>query len=134
MTSQNPSPGLTPEEARLQRILKIVVLVLGIAILVVLGIIVSKIVGGSGDEELAEAPPPVVTTEDEQGRSVVAPSVSSFVNQDLRLPKDAEVLDMTLGDGLLAVRYRLSSGAEEIALLDVRNGALRGRIRVVTGQ
>lgn len=135
MTSQNPPQGLTPQEARLQRILKIVVLVLGIAILVVLGVIVSKIVGGSGGDDLAEAPLPVVTTEDAEGRPIAAaPGVSSLINQDLHLPKGATVVDMTLGGGLLAVRYRLPSGAEEIALLDMGDGALRGRVRVISAE
>lgn len=133
MTTQ--SEGLSPQEARLQRILKIIVLVLGIAILAVLGIIVSKIVGGfSKDDPLVDAPTLAITESEEEAVAGSEAGAAKVINQDLHLPKGAAIVDMTLGDGMLAVRYRLASGAEEIALLDMADGVLRGRVRVVTSE
>lgn len=133
MTTQ--SEGLSPQEARLQRILKIIVLVLGIAILAVLGIIVSKIVGGfSKDDPLVDAPTLAITESEGEAVAGSEAGAAKVINQDLHLPKGAAIVDMTLGDGMLAVRYRLASGVEEIALLDMADGVLRGRVRVVTSE
>lgn len=133
MTTQ--SEGLSPQEARLQRILKIIVLGLGIAILAVLGIIVSKIVGGfSKDDPLVDAPTLAITESEGEAVAGSEAGAAKVINQDLHLPKGAAIVDMTLGDGMLAVRYRLASGAEEIALLDMAAGVLRGRVRVVTSE
>lgn len=112
-------PPLDPEQARVQRILKIVVVGLGVLILIVLGVIVTTIAGrmGTPTEEVEITSP--------------APSLDA-VSGLVTLPEGAEVTHMALDGGLLALHVRGADGWAQVLIVDLASGAVRGRLTLVT--
>ncbi len=130
MAPQQP-PALTPEEARMQHILKIVVVGLAIAILVVLGLIVYKMVSGPKRVKPAVAE---VAAEHVAAESLVAAGpANGFGQRAVAMPADGEIVETTLGTNVVVLRVRGHAG-DELIVLDLLTGAERGRFVLKLGE
>lgn len=115
-----------PEEARVQRWLKIIVAVMGLLILFVLGTIVFTVLGKAGKKE--DAPGSEAVTEN------VSPEIPATpFEYDVDIPAQAMVIETRVDGGTLVLRLSLPQGGEEIIILDMASGAVRGRVRLKPG-
>lgn len=105
-------------EMRLQRNLKIVVLVLGVLIFAGLAAIVGRIIYVASTPKAQQA-----QTAPLSPGAVLRPELS------MQLPAGAEVRSISLSGDRLAVHY-VAAGAEGIAILDLRTGEPVARIGV----
>jgi hypothetical protein len=116
-------PPLDPAQARMQRILKIVVASLGAMILLILGIIVVTVLGRMGsapdDEQVAVAP-----VEQQMPDATVASGL-------VTLPEGGTVKGMTMGGGLLALQVITPDGGSQIIIIELATGAVKGRLTLV---
>lgn len=119
-TDPRAVPELTPQEARLQRILKGVVIALAVLILIVLGLIVVKMVGGK-----KKAPPAPAAAAVEQ--QAAASGGASFGTRAVALKPGSEIVETTLGAGTLVLQVHGPDGTDELVVLDLVTGAERGR-------
>ena len=103
--------AIPPEDPLKLRILKGVVIVLGIlliaAFVFLMTIIAAKVLGGREKATQMPATPPV-----------------------LAIARGARIAEMHLSDRRLAVRITAPDGSEEILLFDARSGNLLARIRL----
>jgi hypothetical protein len=100
------------------RVLKIVVGVLGIAIVAMTAIIIVTAInrfGGMGEDAAEATPPP----------AAAAPRAESAT--PWRRTLDGSVADASLDDGLLMLVLEAEDGTRRIEVLDPRTGALIGR-------
>lgn len=130
--SAEPTP-LTPEEARVQRWLKIIVVALGALILVMLGIIVSTVLGKADKKEDAQTPQVVTETATAPWSSAPVAAPGAPFALDVDIPAQAMVADSQVDGNLLILRLSLPRGGEEIIILDIVSGAERGRVRLKPG-
>lgn len=89
------------------RLLKIVVIVLGLFILLGLGVLLA-VIGQRIDASANTAPP-----------EALAP---------ITLPDGARILEISLDGGRIALRMELPGGAEEIAIFDLSSGKRLGTL------
>lgn len=122
-TDPRAVPELTPQEARLQRILKGVVIALAVLILIVLGLIVVKMVGG----KKKAPPPPAAAAEQQVAASGGISGTASFGTRAVALKPGSEIVEMTLGAGTLVLQVHGPDGTDELVVLDLVTGAERGR-------
>jgi len=116
-------PPLDPAQARMQRILKIVVSSLGVMIILILGIIVVTVLGRMGSAP--ENRQPVATaSEQRMPQSQVASGI-------VTLPEGGKVSGMTMADGLLALQVTAQDGGNQIMIIDLASGAVKGRLTLV---
>ena len=116
-------PPLDPAQARMQRILKIVVASLGAMILLILGIIVVTVLGRMGSEP--ENREPTATALEQR---VPAATVASGL---VTLPEGGTVNGMTMADGLLALQVTTQDGGSQIMIIDLATGAVKSRLTLV---
>ncbi len=116
-------PPLDPAQARMQRILKIVVASLGAMILLILGIIVVTVLGRMGSEP--ENREPAATALEQR---VPAATVASGL---VTLPEGGTVNGMTMGGGLLALQVTTQDGGSQIIIIELATGAVKGRLTLV---
>lgn len=117
-------PELSPQEKRLQSILKVVVAVLTLLILIVLGIMVYKMISPKKPEDKAiEAAAPVSIPPAGQ----VAVPGSVFGTVDIALPTGSEIKAVTVTAGQISVHVAQSGGADQVIILDPVTGQERGR-------
>lgn len=114
-------PELSPQEKRLQRILKGVVVVLTLLILIVLGFMIYKMISPKKKTAV-----PVAVTETIPP-AAASPSGALFGKAEVRIPHGAEVIEVISGPGNLVVRLRTATGEEQILVLDTQSGQERGR-------
>ncbi|RMF08817.1 MAG: hypothetical protein D6763_09135 [Alphaproteobacteria bacterium] len=114
-------PALDPAQARMQRVLKLVVVSLGVLILVILGIIVATVLARVGDMSDDASTVAAVT------HPQVMPSPGTVA---LPLPPGAAVEHMAVGGGVLVLHVRSSAGDGQILLVDLSDGAIRGRFEL----
>lgn len=112
-------PPLDPEHARVQRILKGVVVGLGVLILIVLGVIVTTIAGRM------DAP-------DDNVENVNPAPTFDAVSGLVTLPEGGEVTHMALDGGLLALHVRGADGRAQVLIVDLATGAVKGRLTLET--
>lgn len=127
--ADTPPPPLSPEEARMQRLLKIIVAGLGVLILIVLGVMVVTILNRTGNKQ--DAPSPEVVTEQDNRRAL--PAAAPF-DYGVPIPSRAMVIETRVDGDTLVLRLALADGAEEIWVLDMTTGGLRGKIRLKAGE
>lgn len=109
------------------RALKALVVIMGIAILVGTGALVTLIIergtrlGGAGGPggEIEEAAPD-------------SPTETLARSHALALPPGARVIETRLGDGNLALRVALEGGGEAVFVFDAASGALVARYDIAT--
>src|SRR5690606_22815768 len=116
-------PELSPEEKRLQRILKGVVIGLAVLILIVLGLIVVKMVGGGKKK----TPPPVSVEQTMSAGQTGLQAGTAVGVRDVVLPPGSQLAETTIGAGTLALRARGADGTETLIVLGLASGAERGR-------
>lgn len=107
------------------RLLKAVVILLGIAILVVLVVIVVTVVRRAGDVVRPAAQEAV--QEAAQEYTVLG----SFDDRRIAIPAGAEVAGMTSAGGRLVLRLRLADGGTALLMLDPATGRRLGRVTLV---
>lgn len=115
-----PAAALSAAEARLQRNLKIIVTVLGVALFVGLAVVVGRII------YLASAAPAQPGAQTAGAAGAPGPAFS------LQLPAGAQVRSMALSGDRLAVHYEAASG-EGIAVIDLRTGRPAASIGIERG-
>ena len=116
-------PPLDPAQARMQRILKIVVASLGVLILVIMGVIVATVLGRMGGSSEDGEP----TVASMQQRVVETKVASGLVT----LPEGGKVIRMTMGGGLLALQVTTRDGGSQIMIVELATGAVKGRLTLV---
>ncbi|MBA2127255.1 hypothetical protein DLM45_13630 [Hyphomicrobium methylovorum] len=113
MTQGKPQPS-TPDlmrEQRVQRNLKIVVILLGMLILLGLGAVIAKVTGLATGRFGQSARPGVTTT-------IPASSAAAF---NLEIPPGAKVVSISISGSRLAVYYE-GGGEPGIAVIDIETG------------
>lgn len=115
-----PSNAPSAAEARLQRNLKIIVIVLGVALFVGLAVVIGRII------YLASAAPAQPGAQTAGSAGAPRPAFS------LQLPAGAQVRSMALSGDRLAVHYEAASG-EGIAVIDLRTGRPAASIGIERG-
>ena len=102
------------------RLLKAVVIILGVAILVAIGVIIVTIVERAGN--LAADPEPVPAT----GQAAPA----AFGERHLAVPDGDRVVAMTADGDRLVLRLERPDGGTYLLVVDLRTGARLGTIRL----
>ncbi|MDA5193005.1 hypothetical protein [Govanella unica] len=111
-------PELSPQERRLQRILKGVVAVLTLLILVVLGVLVYKMITGGKNK----APKSEIAA-----KQTMVPAGASFGVREVALPKGGELIETTLESSTLLLQIEGEDGVDQVIVLDAMSGVERGR-------
>ncbi len=108
--------------------LKIVVIVLGIAILAMTGIIIVTAINRMGDSVVVEEPPvPSIPSPTVQESISIAPEGETWTS--VLLPgAEAEVIESAVESGVLRVVTRGADGTVLIHLIDVRTGRKIGEV------
>ena len=101
------------------RILKAIVIGLGLAMVVCAGILV----WGLTRKAAPRAAAPVAAAE----------VPSQFGERTLSLPRGARLLDVTQSEARLMLRVRLATGAERLILVDAATGDRLGSLDIVNG-
>ncbi|MEX1147086.1 MAG: hypothetical protein WEB93_01765 [Sphingomonadales bacterium] len=122
-TTPGDIPPLDPQQMRMQRILKIVVVGLGLLILFVMGIIIYTVLGGGSEQVRTDQAP---TSRAQDARPAVQDR--SFGSRIVTLPEDGEVAGMAIGDGVLALQVRTPDRTPRVVLIDLATGAVSGEI------
>jgi hypothetical protein len=116
---------MTEEVDQKQRVLKIIVIVLGIAIIVCIGVIIVTIaMRASGKGERANAPAAM--------SAQVAPA-KVLGNVDVPIPYAAKVVQVTGGAAELYVLVDLPDGQRQLLLVDRATGGVLGTLRFAPG-
>lgn len=110
------------------RVLKIVVIVLGIAILAMTGIIIVTAINRMGDSVVVEEPEVPRTLSPTKAESVsIAPEGATWTS--VLLPgAEAEIIESAVESGVLRVVTRNTDGTVLIHLIDVRSGRKIGEV------
>lgn len=108
--------------------LKIVVIVLGIAILAMTGIIIVTAINRMGDSVVVEEPPvPSIPSPTVQESISIAPEGETWTS--VLLPgAEADVIESAVESGVLRVVTRGTDGTVLIHLIDVRTGRKIGEV------
>ena len=108
--------------------LKIVVIVLGIAILTMTGIIIVTAINRMGDSVVVEEPPvPSIPSPTVQESISIAPEGETWTS--VLLPgAEADVIESAVESGVLRVVTRGTDGTVLIHLIDVRTGRKIGEV------
>lgn len=112
-STSGPMPSAQNPNARLQSILKLVVIALGILLVAGLAIVIGRII------YLASVP---------SAQPVASAMVSS--NQTLQLPPGSEVRSVSLSGNQMAVYYEMPEGSG-IAVLDLATGRKATHVSIV---
>jgi hypothetical protein len=104
------------------RLLKAVVIILGVAILAAIGVIIVTIVERAGNLAADPDPGPVSAT----GRSAPA----AFGERHLAVPDGDRVVAMTADGDRLVLRLERPDGGTYLLVVDLRTGARLGTIRL----
>lgn len=112
-STSGPMPSAQNPNARVQSILKLVVIALGILLVAGLAIVIGRII------YLASVP---------STQPVVSSMVSS--NQTLQLPPGSEVRSVSLSGNQMAVHYAMPEGSG-IAVLDLATGRKATHVSIV---
>lgn len=118
----NEPPALTAEEVRVQRILKLVVIGLGILILVVLGIMVYMVVNGRSGQDAHTAAGVIAAGEN---------AAATPYSHDIAIPRHAMVIESRVDGSTLMLRLTLPEGGEEIMMVDMPTGKVLGHMRML---
>lgn len=113
--------ALDPAQARMQRLLKLVVISLGMLIVAILGVIVVTVLGRVGDMSDDVSSPAGVT------ENLESPSWNSAA---AALSAGTEVEHMAIGNGVLALHVRTADGAQKVLLVDLASGAITGQLNL----
>lgn len=110
------------------RVLKIVVIVLGIAILAMTGIIIVTAINRMGDSVVVEEPEVPRTLSPTKAESAsIAPEGATWTS--VLLPgADADIIESAVESGVLRVVTRNTDGTVLIHLIDVRSGRKIGEV------
>lgn len=110
------------------RVLKIVVIVLGIAILAMTGIIIVTAINRMGDSVVVEEPKVPPTPSPTEAESVtIAPEGETWTS--VLLPgAEAEIIESAVESGVLRVVTRSTDGTVLVHLIDVRTGRKVGEV------
>lgn len=122
-TPQQESPSLTAEEVRVQRILKLVVIGLGLLIVGVLGMMIYTVVSGGRSGQDVSAADGVTAG----GKNAAATPYS----HDITIPRHAMVIESRVDGSTLMLRLTLPEGGEEIMMIDMPTGKVLGRMRML---
>ena len=122
-TPPHEPPSLTAEEVRVQRILKLVVIGLGLLIVGVLGLMVYTVFSGGR------------TGHDGQTADGVTAAVGTIggapYSHDIAIPRHAMVIESRVDGSTLMLRLTLPEGGEEIMMVDMPSGKVVGRMRLL---
>jgi hypothetical protein len=151
-SAQGPAAGLSAEEARFQRNMKILVAVLGVLIFAGFATIAGRIIylASSGETqprgeifrrpkppEAVVANPPASAAAPAAGASRAAEPLAALPVLDetiqLQLPAGAEVRSVTMSGRQLAVHHVAPSG-EGITVIDLGSGKVIARVALDRGQ
>ncbi|MDF1737103.1 MAG: hypothetical protein P1U37_17570 [Minwuia sp.] len=111
------------------RVLKIVVIVLGIAILAMTGIIIVTAINRMGDSVVAEEPvtPNAIPVASQPVAMPVAPEGATWTS--VLLPgAEAEITESAVESGVLRIVTRSGDGTVLIHLIDIRSGRKIGEV------
>lgn len=123
-------PPLDPEQARMQRVLKVVVVGLGLLILFVLGIIIVTVVGGTDRPADRAAQSDVDAVQAPASMTGSMPAGVDFGSRIVSLPEGAEVDHMAIGDGVLALHVKVPGKVQRVILVNLDTGAVGGEINL----
>jgi len=119
----NEPPSLSAEEIRVQRILKLVVIGLGLLIVGVLGMMIYTVVSGGRSGQDVSAADGVTA----DGKNAAATPYS----HDIAIPRHAMVIESRVDGSTLMLRLTLPEGGEEIMMIDMPTGKVVGRMRML---
>jgi|GEM_PF-2771727 len=110
------------------RVLKIVVIVLGIAILAMTGIIILTAINRMGDSVVVEEPPvPSIPASPAPEPISIAPEGETWTS--VLLPgAEADIIESAVESGVLRVVTRGADGTVLIHLIDIRTGRKIGEV------
>jgi len=118
--NQDNNSGLDTDteipEVKVSPILKWSIIIMTTLIVVILVVIISTIIYRA-------------VKSDDSG-NVKVNSAGGFGTVDLDVPKGAKIDDVKLDGRKMTIVINNSSGGDEIVIIDVRNGAVLGRIRL----
>ncbi len=121
--SLNEPPSLSAEEIRVQRILKLVVIGLGLLIVGVLGMMIYTVVSGGRSGQDVSAADDVTAG----GKNAAVTPYS----HDIAIPRHAMVIESRVDGSTLMLRLTLPEGGEEIMMIDMPTGKVLGRMRML---
>jgi len=115
VSPSSSSAGATPEQQRLQRVLKIVVATLAVLLFAGLAVAVARVI------YLASAPVAQPSRSAQTAAPTPAPTPAIRPEQTLALPAGAQVRSVSLSGNRLAVHYDVGASSG-IAVLDLQTG------------
>jgi hypothetical protein len=125
--SHDPSIGGTSDH----RVLKAIVIIMGVAIFLGLAVIIATIYNRSQSPK-----PPANVSRVQSNAPASAASAASAARDfatEVYVP-NGELISTSAGDGAVILRYRLLGGSEQLVIIDLRTGNRRGVINLNSGQ